>query len=112
MCGTAAGGFMCFIVRLIARPFMSWSDTTPAPNEAGTRSYLAAIRTTDEGTTLAEQTSNLPTALTSLCSVEPNNESCKQSPRLRSAAQVAKAILGELNSKDWTTLRMLCHAHG
>jgi len=32
MCGTAAGGFMCFIARLIARPFMSWSDTTPAPN--------------------------------------------------------------------------------
>ena len=33
--GTAAGGFMCFIVRLIAGPFMSWSDTTPAPNVAG-----------------------------------------------------------------------------
>jgi hypothetical protein len=32
MCGTAAGGFVCFIVRLIARPFTSWSDTTPAPN--------------------------------------------------------------------------------
>src|SRR5262249_60302266 len=27
MCGTAAGGFMCFIVRRIARPFTSWSDT-------------------------------------------------------------------------------------
>jgi hypothetical protein len=24
MCGTAAGGFMCFIVRLIARPFTNW----------------------------------------------------------------------------------------
>jgi hypothetical protein len=32
MCGTAAGGFMCVIARLIARPFTSWSDTTPAPN--------------------------------------------------------------------------------
>src|SRR5215813_11382862 len=35
MCGTAAGGFMCFIVRLIARPFMSWSDTTPVSNVSG-----------------------------------------------------------------------------
>src|SRR5262245_53167180 len=32
MCGTAAGGFMCVIVQLTARPFMSWTDTTPAPN--------------------------------------------------------------------------------
>jgi len=47
MSGTAAGGFMCFIVRLIARPFMSWSDMTPAPNVAGTHSYLAAVRRTD-----------------------------------------------------------------
>src|SRR5262244_3936185 len=47
MCGTAAGGFMCFTVRLIARPFMSSSDTTPAPNMAGTNSYLAAVRRTD-----------------------------------------------------------------
>src|SRR5262249_32426619 len=31
MCGTAAGGFMCFIARRIARPFMRWRDTTPAP---------------------------------------------------------------------------------
>src|SRR6478672_9240838 len=31
MCGTAAGGIMCVIVQRIARPFMSWSDTTPAP---------------------------------------------------------------------------------
>src|SRR6516164_6267300 len=46
--GTAAGGFMCFIVRLIARPFMSWSDTTLAPNLAGTHSYLAAVRRTDD----------------------------------------------------------------
>src|SRR6516225_7144537 len=38
---------MCFIVRLIARPFMSWSDTTPAPNLARTHSYLAAVRRTD-----------------------------------------------------------------
>ena len=38
---------MCFIVRLIARPFISWSDTTPAPNLAGTHSYLAAVRRTD-----------------------------------------------------------------
>src|SRR5215467_5571830 len=37
----------CFIVRLIARPFMSWSDTTPAPNMAGTNSYLATVRRTD-----------------------------------------------------------------
>src|SRR5262245_39422217 len=48
MCGTAGGGFRCFIVRLIARPFMSWSDTTPAPNVAGTNSYLAAVRRTDD----------------------------------------------------------------
>ena len=47
MCGTAAGGFMCFIVRLIARPFMSWSDTTPDANMVGTHAYLAAIRRTD-----------------------------------------------------------------
>ena len=26
---------------------MSWSDTTPAPNMAGTNSYLAAVRRTD-----------------------------------------------------------------
>src|SRR5215813_7101112 len=38
---------MCVIVRLIARPSMSWSDTTPAPNMAGTNSYLAAVRRTD-----------------------------------------------------------------
>src|SRR5215831_17737302 len=38
---------MCVIVRLIARPFMSWSDTTPAPDMAGTNSYLAAVRRTD-----------------------------------------------------------------
>jgi hypothetical protein len=42
MCGTAAGGFMCFIVRLIARPFMSLSDTTPALDVAGT-SYAADL---------------------------------------------------------------------
>src|SRR5215471_5743428 len=47
MCGTAAGGFMCVIVRLIARPFKSWSDTTVAANGAGTNSYLAAVRRTD-----------------------------------------------------------------
>src|SRR5262245_52281099 len=57
MCGTVAGGFMWFIVRLIARRFMSWSDAnakhrwytidrrgrdrptlaplTPAPHSAG-----------------------------------------------------------------------------
>ena len=39
MCGTAAGGFMCFIVRLIARPF--------APNMVGRHSYLAAVRRID-----------------------------------------------------------------
>ena len=49
MCGTAAGGFLCFIVRLIAGPFMSWSDATPAPNVGGT--------------TVAEQPVNLPTAI-------------------------------------------------
>src|SRR5215472_5362760 len=32
MCGTAAGGPVCVIVRRIARPFMSWSDTTPTPS--------------------------------------------------------------------------------
>src|SRR5262245_19810081 len=32
MCGAAAGGSVCSIARLIARPFTSWSDTTPAPN--------------------------------------------------------------------------------
>ena len=32
MCGAAAGGFVCSIARLIARPFTSRSDTTPAPN--------------------------------------------------------------------------------
>src|SRR6516165_12149660 len=47
MCGTVAGGFMWFIVRLIARRFMSWSDTTPASNVSGTHSYLAAVRRTD-----------------------------------------------------------------
>src|SRR5215510_3810756 len=47
MCGTVGGGFMRFIVRLIARPFMSWSDTTPAPTMAGTNSYLAVVRRTD-----------------------------------------------------------------
>ena len=26
---------------------MSWSDTTPAPNLAGTHSYLATVRRTD-----------------------------------------------------------------
>src|SRR5262249_36921232 len=31
----------------IARPFMSWSDTTPASNVSGTHSYLAAVRRTD-----------------------------------------------------------------
>jgi hypothetical protein len=61
---------MCFIVRLIARPFMSLSDTTPAPNVAGT-SYLAVVHRTDRtrfrqrcGTsTVAEQPVNLPTAI-------------------------------------------------
>src|SRR5215831_9712571 len=48
MCGTVAGGFMWFIVRLIARRFMSWSDTTPAANVSGTHSYLAAVRRTDQ----------------------------------------------------------------
>src|SRR5215510_6568712 len=48
MYGTAAGGFMCIIVRLIARPFTSWSDTTPASNVSGTHSYLAAVRRTDQ----------------------------------------------------------------
>jgi len=43
----AAGGFMCASVRLIARPFMSWSDTTLAPNVAGRHSYLTAARRTD-----------------------------------------------------------------
>src|SRR5262249_16015861 len=38
---------MCFIVRLIARPFMSWSDTTPAPKLGATHSNLAAVRRTD-----------------------------------------------------------------
>src|SRR6516225_6469071 len=47
MCGTVAGGFMWFIVRPIARRFMSWSDTTPASNVSGTHSYLAAVRRTD-----------------------------------------------------------------
>ena len=47
MCGTVAGGFMWFIVRLIARRFMSWSDTTPASNVSGTHSYLAAVHRTD-----------------------------------------------------------------
>src|SRR5215472_16404573 len=46
MCGTAAGGFMWFIVRLIARRFMSWSDTTPASNVTGT--HFAAVRRTDQ----------------------------------------------------------------
>ena len=88
MCGTAAGGFMCFIVRLIARPFMSLSDTTPAPNVAGT-SYLAAVHRTDR--TRSRQRcgtspwlSNLSICrllFTSACSVEPNNESCKRSSR-------------------------------
>src|SRR6516164_3113301 len=47
MYGTAVGGFMCVIVRLIARRFMSWSDTTPASNVSGTHSYLAAVGRTD-----------------------------------------------------------------
>src|SRR5215813_2230015 len=38
---------MCVIVQLIARPFMSWSVTTPAANGAGTNSYLAAVRRID-----------------------------------------------------------------
>src|SRR5215510_6685719 len=42
MCGTAAGGFMCFIARLIARPFMSWSDPTPAPNVKAAAMHLTA----------------------------------------------------------------------
>src|SRR5215510_15408263 len=47
MCGTVGGGFVWFIVRLIARSSMSWSDTTPASNVSGTHSYLAAVRRTD-----------------------------------------------------------------
>src|SRR5262249_39031319 len=47
MCGTVAGGFLWFIVRLIARRFMSWSDTTPASNVSGTHSHLTAVRRTD-----------------------------------------------------------------
>src|SRR5262249_30411784 len=47
MRGTAAGGFMCVIVRRITMPFMSRSDTTPAPNMTATHSYLAAVRRTD-----------------------------------------------------------------
>src|SRR5262245_138312 len=39
MSGTAAGGFTCFIVRLIAGPF--------APNVAGKHSYLAVCRADD-----------------------------------------------------------------
>ena len=38
---------MWFIVRLIARRFTSWSDTTPASNVSGTHSHLAAVRRTD-----------------------------------------------------------------
>jgi hypothetical protein len=33
---------MCFIARLIARPFMSWSDTTPAPNAKAAAMHLTA----------------------------------------------------------------------
>src|SRR5256885_13919983 len=47
MCGTVAGGFIWFIVRLIARHFMSWSDTTPASNVTGSHSYLAVVRRID-----------------------------------------------------------------
>src|SRR6516164_2784387 len=47
MCGTVGGGFMCAIVRRIVRPFMSWSDSTPAPTVVGTPSYLAPVRRTD-----------------------------------------------------------------
>src|SRR5262245_39849028 len=48
MYGTAAGGFMFVIVRLIARRFMSWSDTTPASNVTGTH-----FRRTDQITSMA-----------------------------------------------------------
>jgi hypothetical protein len=34
---------MCAIVRRIVRPFISWSDTKPAPTVAGTPSYLQNV---------------------------------------------------------------------
>jgi hypothetical protein len=52
MWGTAAGGFMCASVRLIAKLFMSLSDTTP--NVALRPSHLAALRKVE---------TNVPTAL-------------------------------------------------
>src|SRR5262245_48472036 len=45
--GTVAGGFLGISVRLIARRFMSWSDTTPASDVTGTHSYLAVVRRID-----------------------------------------------------------------
>jgi hypothetical protein len=45
---------MCAIVRRIVRPFMSWSDTTPAPTVAGTPSYLAPVRRAEPNATSAE----------------------------------------------------------
>ena len=38
----------------IARPFMSWSDTTPAPTVADTPSYLAPVRRAEPSATSPE----------------------------------------------------------
>jgi|EndMetStandDraft_8_1072994.scaffolds.fasta_scaffold61420_3 hypothetical protein len=42
---------MCFIVRLIAMPFTSWSDTTPAPNLGTESSSDAHPRPRDSAVT-------------------------------------------------------------
>src|SRR5262249_9065425 len=45
---------MCVIVRRIVRPFMSWSDSTPAPTVVGTPSYLAPVRRAEPNATSPE----------------------------------------------------------
>ena len=42
------------IVRRIVRPFINWSDTTPAPTVAGTPSYLAPVRRAEPSATSPE----------------------------------------------------------
>jgi hypothetical protein len=82
MSGTAAGGFMCFIARLIARPFMSWSDTTPAPN------VKAAAMLPPGDSSVCAEAGPPKMAATNKCLAQSN----KSAKRLKSGSANERAI--------------------
>src|SRR5262249_60508822 len=105
MCGTAAGGFMCVIARLTARPFMNWNDTTPAPN-VGTKSSSDADPFSAPSLTKSRRSP--PTmAVTNKCLAQ-GNKSCTGSKATKERIRVmtlqeAKSIARHLG----LTLRMV-----